>query len=168
MRFIHNVEGAENNEPSNTTPNSSTGEYDVRINLDDLHVTEAWSYESNSIEEMETPMFLVVGHELIHAMNYITGAVDNWNMKYTGVNVVVRPGGEVEYYQERLEEIRTIGRSYYDQKEFNNFSDPSMPLELKEGAVLKSYDVLYSENILRAEHFLGERYYHEADNKIER
>ncbi len=158
-----NEEGS--NDPSRTMSNSSTGEYDVRINSKDLHVTEAWSYESYSIEEMETPLFIVVGHELIHAMNYITGVYNN--IDNFRVRVVERPGGIIEYYNEEEEEIRTIGGNYYDQGDFNNFSDPSVPLELIEGAVLKSYDVLYSENILRAEHFLGERYYHE-DTKIER
>ena len=114
---------------------------------------------------MDTPMFLVVGHELIHAMDYITGVYNGQN--FMKIRVVERPGGIIEYYNEEKEEIRTIGGNYYDQEDFNNFSDPNMPLELKEGAVLKSYDVLYSENILRAEHFLGERYYHNA-TKIER
>ena len=110
---------------------------------------------------METPIYIVLGHELIHAMDYITGAVSDSNSREMGINKVERPGGEIEYYAEEARELRAIGRVYYNIGDYQGTFDNNTVPDLNPDAQLKYPNLLYNENMLREEHFLGERYYHD-------
>ena len=112
----------------------------------------AWSYETNSVEIMDTPEFLVLGHELIHANRLIKGTAKK-DVAYHGYYYYYDENGNQQLAQfVNQEELETTGIDYMPGSVIRN---PEECIPLNGLVPANSYPL--SENALRREHYLGDR-----------